>query len=66
MEQTQDLPTLYEENSAFYIFQPSVVLETNSRIGVNPYFYQTDYTESIDIDTEKDWKFAANIKEMIK
>lgn len=61
MEQTQDLPTLYEENSAFYIFQPSVVLETNSRIGVNPYFYPTDYTESIDIDTEEDWKFAIEV-----
>lgn len=66
MEQTQDLPTLYEENSAFYIFQPSVILEINSRIGVNPYFYPTDYIESIDIDTEEDWKFAENIKEITK
>ena len=39
MEQTQDLPTLYEENSAFYIFDPNIILDINSRVGVNPYFY---------------------------
>ena len=66
MEQTQDLPTLYEENSAFYIFKPAVILGSNSRIGQNPYFYTIDKIESIDIDTEDDWSFAAIIKDVLK
>ena len=56
LEQTQDLPTMFEENSAFYIFKPSVVTELNSRIGLNPFFYPIDYPYNLDIDTEKDWK----------
>tara|TARA_Y100001973_G_scaffold104578_1_gene174873 strand:- start:24178 stop:24831 length:654 start_codon:yes stop_codon:yes gene_type:complete len=66
MEQTQDLPTIYEENSAFYIFKPEVVLKYNSRIGQNPYFYPIDNTESIDIDTENDWAFASMLKDVLK
>jgi CMP-N-acetylneuraminic acid synthetase len=55
MEQTQDLPTLYEENSAFYIFRPEVILNTGNRVGKNPYFYQIGHPENLDIDTEQDW-----------
>ena len=58
MEQTQDLPAFYEENSAFYIFKPEVILSQNSRIGQQPYFYPIDTQESIDIDTEDDWDLA--------
>jgi CMP-N,N'-diacetyllegionaminic acid synthase len=58
MEQTQDLPTFYEENSAFYIFKPEVILSHGSRIGRQPYFYPIDKKQSIDIDTEEDWQFA--------
>ena len=58
MEQTQDLPTLYEENSAFYIFKPEVILSQNSRIGQQPYFYPIGIQEGIDIDTEDDWEIA--------
>jgi len=55
LEQTQDLPTIYEENSAFYIFYPSVILSTGSRIGHNPYFFSISNPHNIDIDTENDW-----------
>ena len=58
MEQTQDLPTLYEENSAFYIFYPKVIMTTGSRIGRNPYFYSLGSPENLDIDTEEDWEIA--------
>ena len=58
MEQTQDLPTMYEENSAFYIFDPEVILNTGSRIGKNPYFYSIKTPENIDIDLEIDWDLA--------
>ena len=56
LEQTQDLPKYYEENSAFYIFEPSVLLKTGNRIGKNPYFYELKDPENIDIDTEEDWQ----------
>ena len=56
LEQTQDLPIIYEENSAFYIFKPSVVLSTSSRIGQNPYFYPISKPYNMDIDTESDWE----------
>jgi len=55
LEQTQDLPTLYEENSAFYIFKPDVVMATGNRVGKNPYFYSINAPFNIDIDTEEDW-----------
>ena len=58
MEQTQDLPTIYEENSAFYIFRPEVILSYGSRIGRQPHFYPIDKKQSIDIDTEEDWQLA--------
>jgi CMP-N-acetylneuraminic acid synthetase len=55
LEQTQDLTELYKENSAFYIMRPEVFIKIKSRIGINPYFYNVDSTESMDIDTEADW-----------
>jgi CMP-N-acetylneuraminic acid synthetase len=64
MEQTQDLPSLFEENSAFYIFKPEVILNYNNRIGKNPLFYPIGHLESIDIDTEDDWGFASKLNEM--
>tara|TARA_R110002110_G_scaffold13094_9_gene62766 strand:+ start:106 stop:753 length:648 start_codon:yes stop_codon:yes gene_type:complete len=65
MEQTQDLPTLYEENSAFYIFDPNIILDINSRVGVNPYFYGLTAPENIDIDVESDWDQAIKLREII-
>lgn len=56
LEQTQDLPKYYEENSAFYIFEPDVLLKTGNRIGKNPYFFEVPEPENADIDTEEDWK----------
>jgi len=61
LEQTQDLPALYEENSAFYIFDPKIVTQTGNRIGKNPYFYPLNYPENIDIDTEQDMIIAKQI-----
>ena len=58
MEQTQDLPVYYEENSAFYIFTPSTIFEAGSRVGKNPFFFETPSLESLDIDTEADWESA--------
>lgn len=58
LEQTQDLPIFYEENSAFYMFHPAVLKQTGNRIGSNPYFYSIEYPYNLDIDTEKDWEMV--------
>ena len=62
LEQTQDLPIYYEENSAFYMFNSEKFLLSNSRIGNNPYFYTIQFPENVDIDTEDDWNLVNRIK----
>ena len=61
LEQTQDLPTFYEENSTFYIFDVEVFLKTRTRIGFNPFFYPISFPSNIDIDTEDDWSMVEKI-----
>jgi CMP-N,N'-diacetyllegionaminic acid synthase len=63
LEQTQDLPEYYEENSAFYIFDCESFLKNKSRVEINPYFYIIDYPENFDIDTESDWDLLQNLRE---
>ena len=58
LEQTQDLPIYYEENSLFYILKPENFLLTKTRIGINPYFYPVEFPYNVDIDTEKDWEIV--------
>ena len=55
LEQTQDLPLYYMENSYLYTFLPKV-LEYNNRIGYNPYIMEIGFPYNLDIDTEEDWK----------
>lgn len=62
LEQTQDLPEYYEENSAFYIFDSERFLKNKSRIEINPYFYIIDHPENFDIDTESDWEKLKSLK----
>lgn len=63
LEQTQDLPFYYEENSLFYIFDADYFSKTNMRIGKNPFFYKCTFPENIDIDTEDDWEKSLLISE---
>ena len=63
LEQTQDLPVYYEENSLFYAFRSDMFLETGMRIGRNPFFYESAFPENLDIDTEDDWKLVKKIAE---
>ena len=57
LEQTQDLPVYYMENSYLYAFIPKV-LEYNNRIGYNPYIMEIGFPYNLDIDTEEDWKLV--------
>jgi len=54
LEQTQDLPIYYRENSYFYMFRPEV-LDTDNRIGKSPLMFEVEWPYNMDIDTEEDW-----------
>ena len=56
---TQELPTLYEENSNLYLFsKASFAAAGNRRIGLKPGMFEMDKLEAIDIDEEEDWQLA--------
>jgi CMP-N-acetylneuraminic acid synthetase len=55
---TQDLPSVYEENSNFYIFTAESFQKHNRRIGIQPMMYEMSRIESIDIDDEFSFKLA--------
>ena len=57
LEQTQDLPPYYMENSYFYFFTTKV-LELGNRIGKNPIAVPISFPHNLDIDTEQDWKIV--------
>ena len=55
---TQHLKPIFEENSCFYIFTRESFTKNNSRIGSNPFMYEIDKIEAIDIDEPEDFKIA--------
>ena len=57
LEQTQDLPPYYMENSAFYLFKKSV-LDLGNRIGKKPKLVELNFPQNLDIDTEQDWELV--------
>jgi len=61
MEKTQDLPKLYEENSCFYVFTAKSFKNSGKRIGLKPYFWEVNFPENLDIDTENDWDFCCQV-----
>lgn len=61
LEQTQDLPGYFEENSVFYIFKGKNFAINNSRIGMFPHFFPLEFPHNVDIDTESDWSLVESI-----
>jgi CMP-N-acetylneuraminic acid synthetase len=56
---TQDLPPVYEENSCLYIFSDkSFFANGKNRIGGKYQTYPMSHIESLDIDTEEDFRLA--------
>ena len=54
---TQDLPKIYKETSAFFVYNKDVI-KSGRRIGDKPFMVETGETESIDIDNEEDFMIA--------
>jgi len=58
---TQDLPSIYEENSCLYVFTKSSFAATSARIGKKPWLFATPRLASVDIDDEETWRMAEAI-----
>ncbi len=64
---TQDLPSVYEENSNIYIFTKEVIQKYKNRVGKNPIMFEIARNEAWDIDGEIDFHIAEILhKERIK
>ena len=63
LKRTQDLPTVYEENSGFYVFSGNNFFAKNHRIGERPRAYQMsrNSVECIDIDEMPDWELVEKL-----
>ena len=55
---TQDLPSIFKENSCIYIFSRKMFEKRGHRLGKNPYMMPIDIIEAIDIDDEDDFLMA--------
>lgn len=55
---TQDLPPLYNEVSAAYVFKRSVFEQFRRRIGITPHITEVKGIECVDIDYPEDFEIA--------
>ena len=62
LEQTQNLPEYYAENSYFYLFTTEV-LKLGNRIGKNPKMIPMGFPFNLDIDTKENWEHVISIKQ---
>lgn len=58
---TQELETIFVENSLFYLFSREVLFSSNNRIGTRPLMITTSELSSVDIDTEDQFLLADSI-----
>ena len=63
--QTQDLEDLYEINSAIFISPRNLYIDRSDRVGMNPYLYELNKIQSLDIDWEDDFIIAEAVYEKI-
>jgi CMP-N-acetylneuraminic acid synthetase len=58
---TQDLPPLFEENACIFLFTRKSFKSNKHRVGKNPYMFEINKLEAIDIDDELDFELAQKI-----
>jgi len=61
IEQSQNAQLIYEDNSNLYIFSRES-FGFWGRVGLEPFMFPISKLESIDINTEEDWKIAEVVK----
>lgn len=55
---TQDLPPIYAEVSAAYVFKRESFMNLKRRVGTNPYMCEVSGIEAVDIDYPEDFDIA--------
>ena len=58
---TQDLPSIYEENSCLYIFPREPFLQRRNRLGPNPLLFTIERPEAWDIDEPLDFEIVERL-----
>ena len=58
---TQDLETIFLENSCLYLFDKETFSKHRARIGARPFLLPIPAIDSIDIDTKEEWELAQQI-----
>ena len=58
---TQNLNPIIQSNGAFFIFKKKTFLKYNNRIGKNPYYFELNFPESLEIDVQEDLDLARAI-----
>jgi CMP-N-acetylneuraminic acid synthetase len=52
---------VYVESRGFWLFQRSLILQHDRRVGHSPFFVTLHGAETIDVDTMQDWEWANSI-----
>ena len=63
---TQELDTIFVENSLFYCFSREVLITSGNRVGSRPLIFPTSELSSVDIDTEEQFILAESIAKGIR
>ena len=63
---TQDLGSIFEENSNFYIFSGKSFIKNKRRIGNKPDIYVMHKLEGIDIDFPDDWELVDTLMQNLE
>ena len=58
---TQNLNPIIQSNGAFFMFKKKTFIKYNNRIGKKPYYYEVNFPESVEIDTNEDLNLARQI-----
>ncbi len=61
LERTQDMEPVYEDNGALYMYTEETIERTGHRIGENPFVFEIDEIEAMDIDVLSDFKIAESL-----
>ncbi|OCR04743.1 acylneuraminate cytidylyltransferase [Helicobacter pullorum] len=66
ISRSQDLEVIYRETSGAYVFKKEVFTKYKKRVGINPRAVEVSFVESIDINTEEDFRLASIAVEFFK
>lgn len=63
-QELKDTDMMYHDNGNFYACYINVLYATLNRVGYNPALYVTPFFESLQIDTEEDFKIISKLHEL--